>query len=300
MEEENLELRSRCVNASPVDPAAEYSVQTELAMLREKNNELTRQKQQLSEHITMVAAENRQLWSRLSKLTKNNENFDQQQDKLDPGSPTNTHQNLIRSKTFTQNNPNPKLREKFNKDEDPADLLVDVSKFAISEGNNQNGNDIQEYKKLTEDMTSIKEEADRQQVALKAVLDKLKQRKPIKVCSNCASKQKPTTKIDDQAKDDPQSNPSKPIPEETTTDKSNFVDIVLNTTSNINFIETKRKADALNNCDRICPMCGRIYSKESVFEEFMEHVETHFIASDDEDVSIDPAYEMVYNPVGNF
>lgn len=296
-----MELRSKCVNSSPVDSAAEFSVQTELAMLREKNNELTRQKQQLSEHITMVAAENRQLWSRLSKLTKNNENFDQQQDKLDPGSPSNTHQNLIRSKTFTQNNPNPKLREKFNKDEDPADLLVDVSKFAISEGNNQNGNEIQEYKKITEDMTSMKEEADRQQVALKTVFDRLKQRKPIKVCSNCASKTKSaTTKTDEQDKGNSQSSGSQQIPEEKTTNKNNFVDIVLNTTDNINFIDTKRKADALNNCDRICPMCGRIYSKESVFEEFMEHVETHFIASDDEDVSIDPAYEMVYNPVGNF
>lgn len=144
----------------------------EKEVLREKINELMRQKMQLSEHIAMVAAENRQLWSRLSKLTKENETLEKLTSEQQ-GSPT--HQNLIRSKTFTQSSPNPKLREKFDKNCDPADLVVDVAKFAISE--NYGGSDVEGVRKLLDDMGDAKAELQRQQSALKGALAILKTKK---------------------------------------------------------------------------------------------------------------------------
>lgn len=230
--------------------------------LREKNFELTEQKQQLSVHIEIVAAENKQLWSRLSSLTKNNTGNQESKEPLSP----NSHQNLIRSKTFTQNNPNPKLREKFKQDEDPEDLVVDVARFAISD-DALHEESSEAFKKLAEELLELKQEALKQNTALLATHQKMKERKGLMVCKNCASS-------NEKHANKPSTNES--VKKET----SEFVDVVLNTTDHIDFLETKRKADALNSNDRICPMCGRIYTKDALFQEFMEHVETHFLEED--------------------
>lgn len=44
--------------------------------------ELTKQKSQLSHHVFMVAAENRQLWNRLTRLTKTNKSLGSQLTKI--------------------------------------------------------------------------------------------------------------------------------------------------------------------------------------------------------------------------
>lgn len=111
--------------------------------LRKQVDELQQQKLQLSEHIEMIAKENRQLWSRLSQIVKNFNNSDEQrqqlqqelhqqhqqeenqENKLNNHHITSKgHQNLIRSRTFTQNSPNPLLRQKH------------LAAIAAAEGNN--------------------------------------------------------------------------------------------------------------------------------------------------------------------
>lgn len=47
-----------------------------------KVEELTKQKSQLTHHIFMVAAENRQLWNRLTRLTKTNKSLGSQLTKI--------------------------------------------------------------------------------------------------------------------------------------------------------------------------------------------------------------------------
>lgn len=240
-----------------------------------------------------MAAENRQLWSRLSNLTKISSD-----EPKEPLSPT-SHQNLIRSKTFTQNNPNPKLREKFQNKE-PEDLVVDVAKFAISESGGSGDSSEEMMKKFTEELLVLKQEASRQNTALNVTHEKLKGGRSLLVCKNCATNSKksevqPQTDVnlkqnDSEKKDETSKNPG-------------FVDILLNTTDNIDFLETKRKADAINSNDRICPMCGRIYAKDMVFEEFMEHVETHFLENDDislESLNVDEQFGYASNIIHNF
>lgn len=298
LEDENLELRTKCLDPtlSSKDPLSTniHPLQSELVQLREQNFELNRQKHQLSVHVEIVAAENRQLWSRLSNLTKTKND-----EAKEPLSPT-SHQNLIRSKTFTQNNPNPKLREKFKQNEDPEDLVVDVARFAISDNSGSSEDSSEEFKKLTDELQELKLEMSRQNSALYATHERLKERKSMLVCKNCATNKKmselPSTSTKSNGK-----------PGETTEESSknpDFVDIVLNTTENIDFLETKRKADALNQNDRICPMCGRIYAKGVVFEEFMEHVETHFLEGEDdlslESINVDEPFGYQSNIIHQF
>lgn len=115
VEQENSTLRKQYGQDQPNFRVNNMDDRSEIEMLREQAGELTRQKYQLTEHIGMVASENRQLWLRLSKLTKDNQSLGVSLNKIKTTltETTASHQNLIRSKTFTQNSPNPILRQKM-------------------------------------------------------------------------------------------------------------------------------------------------------------------------------------------
>lgn len=115
VEDQNFELRRKNGVDRP-HHTQNMDGRTETDQLREQVAELTREKFQLTEHIGMVATENRQLWIRLSKLTKDNQTLGISLKKIKStigSSATGGHQNLIRSKTFTQNTPNPLLRQRM-------------------------------------------------------------------------------------------------------------------------------------------------------------------------------------------
>lgn len=196
----------------------EQNGRSEIELLRMKVNELTRQKTQLNEHISMVATENRQLWQRLTKLTKDGQSVEDIQAIIKDmtNSTTSSHQNLIRSKTFTQNSPNPMLRQKLNVlaqvrggDENVSleeislkvlnDFLQGKAEFEKKCGEiipatkvqpnllgfgylNLNDETIDadlqnDTKKCLDGMTEIKKELLRQQSDLKVALSSLRQRK---------------------------------------------------------------------------------------------------------------------------
>lgn len=180
VEEENVRLRMLSGIDKP-DISANgdnKSFGDDQEVLREKIGELTRQKMQLTDHIAMVASENRQLWSRLSKLTK-----DSQINKI-------KEQTLIRSKTFTQNNPNPKLlRHKLNSATDSSTDEVDFDArdddlknnsigygYLQSQITTTNGDDeiIQDVKNVSECLTEMKKEMLRQQSDMKVALSNLR------------------------------------------------------------------------------------------------------------------------------
>lgn len=213
VEEQNFELRRQNGVDRP-HQTQNMDSRTEIDLLREKVAELTREKFQLTEHIGMVASENRQLWIRLSKLTKDNQTLKQLKGAL-VNSTTAAHQNLIRSKTFTQNAPNPMLRQRMMQDTTTADGNDDGNTDAISleeislEDGDQNEiiNEMQQpvnrehinrnntlyfgylndesintvlmndTKRCLDSMVDIKKELLRQQSDLKVALSGLRQRK---------------------------------------------------------------------------------------------------------------------------
>lgn len=259
LEEENLSLR---MSHSSVHPARQIasssdelpverrlSNQSELETLREKVSELSRQKVQLMDHISMVAAENRQLWSRLSKLTKDNQSLGGAIGRVKdtvaaaaavPGA-SGSAQNLIRSKTFTKNAPNPKLRDRlpreggdgsFSSEELNLTDLEDVSLFNKC-GFIDNGaagviemgflqQDVDELlvldlesnpdaKRCNEALLEIQKDLLRQQTVLKSALGKLQIRKDTcQSCRNRKSDAKPqmVDKIVEVGSDLPCSQPS--------------------------------------------------------------------------------------------
>lgn len=124
MEEENQRLRNCLATDEKITFSNIQNNSNEIVenfQLRLQVAELQQQKEQLNAHINMVSNENRKLWSRLSQITKGNAKV--MNGNISPlfsehGSGSGTlvlaaHQNLIRSKTFTQHSPNPNLRHKL-------------------------------------------------------------------------------------------------------------------------------------------------------------------------------------------
>ncbi|XP_055638123.1 protein spindle-F [Toxorhynchites rutilus septentrionalis] len=356
MEEENLSLRMSqgCIQqggSSHSDAIAERRVsnQTELEVLREKVSELSRQKVQLMDHISMVAAENRQLWSRLSKITKSNHSVEVVEDTVnrqmnETGLTIGAgggSQNLIRSKTFTKSAPNPKLREKlaregvdgFSSSEEANQDLEDVSLLSKC-GFIDNGTGVElgflqqdedellmfdlesnpEAKRCTEALIEIQKELLRQQTVLKVALGKLQiNKETCQSCRNHTNDVKPvmvdktvevgSDLLTQTAPEESSSTEDLPLPDIPKTvavapaPRLAGAETEASTLKYVNILQDKIKADAL---DKMCPMCGRIYVKNVPFDEFQEHVESHFIDENELDLSLDRTYEYISQTVGNF
>ncbi|XP_053697080.1 protein spindle-F [Sabethes cyaneus] len=350
LEEENLSLRMaqssiqpNARSSSPSSSRTERRVsnQTELEVMREKVSELARQKVQLMDHISMVAAENRQLWSRLSKLTKDNQSLGESVGRIREASAVaGSTQNLIRSKTFTKNAPNPRLRERLpreggdgssssceevNLDLEDVSLLnkcgfidsgagVEMG-FLQHDGDDMLLFDVEnnpDAKRCTEGLLDIQKELLKQQTVMKVALGKLQINK--ETCLSCKNRKKDVKpqmvdKVVEVGTDLPKQSFSEdlPLPElpkatgEPGLPAKNVPVLTAETEAStlkyVNILQDKVKADGL---DKMCPMCGKIYVKNISFDEFQEHVESHFIDDNELDISLDRTYEYISQTVGNF
>lgn len=148
------------------------SPDSEMEELRTKNAELSLQKNQLTENLSMISAENRKLWKRLSQMTKESEN-----DSLTEPEPSTAKQNLIRSKTFTQNSPHQLLKEKLAGHQvgpDPDELenvsLINCGiNYEIDGSADSEAVDV-DSKACTEGLFTIKKELLKQNSDLKVAL----------------------------------------------------------------------------------------------------------------------------------
>jgi hypothetical protein len=72
----------------------------------------------------------------------------------------------------------------------------------------------------------------------------------------------------------------------------------LNDQSTIDLTAAKREAD---HAEKMCPLCGKVYSSNIMFDTFQEHVESHFV--DDmpaAELALERNFEVISHSVGNF
>ncbi|XP_053677939.1 protein spindle-F [Anopheles nili] len=375
LEEENGTLRALQTKPPTVAndqyPERRNSNPTELERLQAIVFELTHQKMQMAEHISMVTSENRQLWKRLSLIVKEitlslpeanvgevgisvgpsttlvTVNQQQTPAAIQPG------QNLIRSRTFTKHAPNPKLRERLPRDGSSDEELINLEDISLlntcgflesnSADEQQGLTSSQEellhatleanpdFSRCTEGLLDIQRELTRQQQTMKNVFNQLKL--PKELCHRCKNRQ-PVPESKKLMKDvtveveesellpvaEQQRQPSaeclipQPAPRESTfptatgialrkeacqldtmavTDDSESVKNGM-----INLLQEKLRA---NGIEKVCPMCGKLYGQETIFDEFQGHVESHFLVENElDELSLDRAYEYISQTVGNF
>lgn len=111
LEEENINLRMSCIHKEDQDSVSE------IEKLKEHITELTQQKEQLQEKVRMVSGENQELWKKLGKLVAVNKCLGDQLNRINETvshnrAPLQAHNILIRSKTFTQDEPMTKFLQK--------------------------------------------------------------------------------------------------------------------------------------------------------------------------------------------
>lgn len=179
LESENSRLKLNTLNNDKRNESHIDNSLSEIEELRAKNAELSLQKDQLTENLTMISTENRKLWKRLSQLTKESIDEDQINETPEAGK-VHGSQNLIRSKTFTQNSPHQLLKEKLvghqvGPDEDDLEdiSLINDCRFAtdkITFGQDDIEACDVDSKMCTDGMLSIKKELMKQNSDLKVAL----------------------------------------------------------------------------------------------------------------------------------
>ncbi|KAH8367355.1 hypothetical protein KR200_012028 [Drosophila serrata] len=311
MEEENQRLRE--ASAMPSSTGNGVAGTGEVISLRAQVSELQRQKEQLEEHIGMVSNENRRLWSRLSQISKDQQQQLAQQVPSSPDSRANLSQNLVRSKTFTQHSPNPHLRHKML-----SDGLRDLSLEEIALDDFGTGDSELAYpynlqveepatepdanvdaKRCMDGLQEMRREAMKQQQELSSALNLLENRISRQPCPDCAQKSAKKPEMADKSleTDESLNNELKQYPIEHNGHNGTPP------SQRINIVQEKIKADAADAMEKTCPMCGKVYNSQVTFNAFREHVEMHFIddALDmDVESSVERQFEFVSHTVGDF
>lgn len=303
LEDENLQLR---IERHSIPALVKKEPKTELSVLQKEVEELNRQKSLLSHHIYMVAMENKNLWERLSKITEDNStepllaiSDNSSRNFLKPEKSLNVVETCqggredvleeIPLKILNSVKKNKSLSEEEN-DEDDDNKFRDISlrdcEFTLEMEEEEEAGLYEglmvEVKRVLEKLKKEKLLLKQQQEGLKSALDLMtKYFKEKQSCKNCVTLQEELEKEKESRK----SVKSAVI-------NNNHDDEVLD--SNLrpepNFNIPKSKETAFE--DRICPLCTKFYPKSTPFDEFNEHVLSHFVEEPEQD-SLISNYELV-------
>ncbi|XP_019865688.1 protein spindle-F [Aethina tumida] len=270
LEEENVNLRMSCVQREQDSLSL-----TEIDRLRQHVAEVSEQKSQLQNTVEMVTNENKELWRKLLKLMKTNRNLGSQLHQISD-TLTNHNSTLQRSKTFTQTEPHVKVLQKkleendqisselenislklidsFSKEKQEFEALcteikdlhatdnIAAENFAFCYEDDLDSDTFNDLYGVLEELRLLKEETMLQQNVLKACLKKMKEY--------------------EQNHQKIQS-----VDKETLTDES-----LLSSTQEVEPLQQNSDPPS----DRVCPMCCKVYYKNTSFEDFQQHVQDHF------------------------
>jgi len=310
VEDENLKLRIEKQRVTST--AAQEDSKGEISALQEHVAQLTRQKSQLTHHIYMVATENKQLWTRLSRLTEANHSLGSQLTKISDtlnkhplGESSKPNQSIQIMNSCERESD---VNEQKDKDESLEEISLKIISSIIREKmeleqqcdqmsalqtgtlsvedcdfggalGDSHDQELQDLRRVVENLRDTREQLTRHQAGLRATLQTLTTViKNGTACKKCKTSEKlgSRTAVNEDQSDGRQPNIS------TVTEPP--IDPEDNRTVQGQEVEFE---------DRICPLCGRFFPRTAPFEEFHSHVLTHFSDEDAEFDSIVYNYEMV-------
>ncbi|EDV93940.1 protein spindle-F [Drosophila grimshawi] len=318
MEEENQRLRENTATGTgtrTVSATGTGSTNGDIISLRSRVDELQRQKEQLEDQNNMVANENRRLWARLSKISKDQPLLTRDDDAANTSyirsagiTSIGANQNLIRSKTFTQHSPNPQLRQKLITEMSLEEVALDEFETKLGYPYGLNVDDVStvsgeldanaDAKHCMDGLQDLRREAMKQQQQLNSALTQLETRLALHPCPECAKKAANKPEMADKSleTEDNSEHPSHYTFNGHVTTMT--TPLPPTPTPRFNIIQEKINADSI---DKTCPMCGKLYSCQVSFKAFQEHVEMHFIDDAlDVDASVERQFEFISHAVGDF
>lgn len=278
-----------------VDKSDRSALQT----LQEKVEELTKQKSQLSHHVFMVAGENRQLWNRLTRLTKTNKSLGSQLTKISDmfkQHPATQPSDIISynfrdvsdkqdvNKTYLLTTDgereqsleeislrliNSIMLEKSDLEQQCAEMVelhntpeLNLQNVGFTYPEDSDTDSLEQLKQHEIRLSQTKDALLGQQTRLKRALQNMKKMRKGIICNNCrknANKKMCQTGTQFDSDD-------------------SFKEHGATQTSLMTPSISMEKCSNLNDMDDIntCPLCGAIYKKPIPFAEFHEHVLSHF------------------------
>lgn len=279
LEAENLRLSLRNPNET------DNNSSNECDKLKQQTSELIQLNSQLESRCRMVSDENQQLWQKLTRLTKVNNNLGTQLSKINESLSQHQSQcnHLIRSKTFTQtdrSNTQRHLEENEKVSLELEDISLKLSDSIskqkmefdeiIAELANDNvllSGDGYAFNCLPEEPLATDEELEQDfemwEKGVKEVYEDICQQRQLLKQQVVALEQ--FTDMKKRLKTEEKS---------TETDDALFVQP---TSNNLNSAPSDEEQSMEVEKDKICPLCGKFYSKLESFEMFQQHVEEHFI-----------------------
>lgn len=152
LEEENINLRMSCIHKEDKNSVSE------MEKLNEQITELTQQKEQLQERVRMISGENQELWNKLGQLVSVNKSLGDQLSQINETvshnrAPLQTNNNLIRSKTFTQDEPMTKFLQKNLELNEKISMELENVSLKLSDSFSKQRNEL---KKFSNQLTELK------------------------------------------------------------------------------------------------------------------------------------------------
>lgn len=290
VEEENVCLRLECGKdmSTAIVKMNDNDEKTVVQALQIKVEELTKQRSQLTHHIFMVAAENRKLWNRLTKLTRTNKCLGNQLTKI--SDTLKQHSQAQPSDIMSYNfrdasNSGEKeqsleeislrlinsiMLEKSDLEQQYTEMVelqnstqLNLQNVGFTYPEDSDNDSLDQLKQHDTGLLQIKDALLVQQTKLKRVVQNLKNVKEGITCNNCRL------------------NARKKLCQTGTqfdTDGSFKHDTTQTSLSsaNISIEKLPPTVDSPEPIIQICPMCGISFGKLLPFTEFHEHVLNHF------------------------
>lgn len=270
VEEENMRLRLECgkVRSAATTETTGDNEEKIVQTLKEKVEELTKQKSQLSYQIFMVEAENRQLWNRLTKLARINKSLGEKEQSLEEISLRLINSIMLEKSDLEQQ------YDEMVKLQNSTEVNLQHIGFTYPESSDT---DLEILKQHDSKLIQIKNTLLSQQTKLKRALRHFQKMKEGAMCNNCrmnASKK--------MCQAGTQFDSDESFKEHGATQTSLQ-------TLNLPSEKCSSSADSVDRDNKICPLCGSFYGRDRPFEEFHEHVLSHF----NKNVSID-GFEIIH------
>ncbi|KAH0952496.1 hypothetical protein HN011_001015 [Eciton burchellii] len=302
VEEENICLRLECGRdaSTAIVKIDGNDDRSALHTLQGKIEELTKQKSQLSHHVFMVASENRQLWNRLTRLTKINKSLGSQLTKItdtlkqhpatqpsditlyhfrDASTPSKQEANkyLLTADDGERGSLeeislrliNSIMLEKSDLEQQYAEMvelrnssISDLQNIGFTYPEDSDTDSLELMKQHEIRLSQTKDALLGQQTRLKRALQNLKKMKKGITCNNCRDNaNKKMCQIGTQFDSNDNS-------KEHGATQTSLIP------SGISSVE--KYPNDIDIDVNTCPLCGIIYGKSISFSEFHEHVLSHF------------------------
>ncbi|XP_045765683.1 protein spindle-F isoform X2 [Maniola jurtina] len=261
LETDNMRLKLDITKATEKSDYTPNLQDDDKVSLHQKIAELNKQKSQLLHHVFMVSCENKNLWNKLSSLRGSEKSVRDR-----PKQPLEKSQLVEQYEQMTQL-------------QDMDDDILNMDSIGFTYMEDPATDSLKEIHSQTEKLQCLKKDLAKQEKDLKTLISRIEiiMKEGYK-CPSCLASKSKSVICENKETETSHSLLGR---QQMDSSSNDFEDN--NTTANMN---SGNYQDGDENCepfDKVCPICGEKYQKDTAFADFQTHVENHFVGENEVD-----------------